>query len=136
MEQTLDCGPFALASLSGNASNAQITEEHASRLLIPFETRLADFMKQLGEFIENHRKATCATLPTITITASPGGKKFIRIVRCENGKPQSVYCFVGVADGGIYKPDGWKRPAPSARGNIYNANPLAGCGPYGVAYLR
>ena len=58
------------------------------------------------------------------------GRKYAKIV---NGG--SVYCFVDRTNGDILKAASWKAPAKHARGNIYDADPLKGVGPYGAAYL-
>lgn len=69
------------------------------------------------------------------------GKKFIRVVRQEKRRDtgeihgRSVYCFIQIDNGDILKAAGWKAPAKHARGSVFNANILEGCGPYGVAYL-
>jgi hypothetical protein len=44
---------------------------------------------------------------------------------------------VEIATGNILKPGGWKAPEPKKipRGNIFGLDPLAGCGPHGVAYV-
>lgn len=68
------------------------------------------------------------------------GKKFVRVVRAVKHGHQitgrSVYCFVQIDNGDILKAASWKAPAKTARGSVFNANMLEGCGPYGVAYLR
>ena|ERR1035437_9901144 len=98
-----------------------------------FEVALSDFLLKLGALLNQNR----GSLPLMTVTRDPGGKKYIRIVRSDGSQGgRSVYCFVGVADGGIYKPAGWASPAPTARGNIYNVDQLQGCGRFGVAYLN
>ena len=100
---------------------------------LSFEAALASFIVKLTEVINAGRSEGL----TCTVKADPGGKKFIRIVKVDPGSMGgSAYCFIGVADGGIYKPAGFKGPAPTARGNIYNENQTQGCGPYGVAYLK
>jgi hypothetical protein len=39
-------------------------------------------------------------------------------------------------NGAILKPDGWKRPAQGARGNIYTGAAKDAVGPHGALYLR
>ena len=68
------------------------------------------------------------------------GQKRTRVVavRTFNGEisdQRSAYYFVDHQTGDILKPDGWKRPANGARGNIFSPNPVEHCGPHGVAYL-
>jgi len=104
---------------------------------LPFKDALAAFLVKLTEMVEAHRLANFPSIPATVFTVSSGGVKFLRIVReSVGGHDRSVYCFVGVADGGVYKAASWKAPAKSARGSIYNRDPLTGCGPYGPAYLK
>jgi hypothetical protein len=63
------------------------------------------------------------------------GQKYARIVYITWGNGQA-YGFVDLATGDLLKADGWKKPAKHKRGSIFNADPLGGCGPYGMAYLR
>lgn len=64
------------------------------------------------------------------------GKRYIRIVYYGSGG-RSAWAFVDKTNGDVLKPDGWKRPAKHARGNIYNLSEaikwLRWTGP---AYLR
>jgi hypothetical protein len=64
------------------------------------------------------------------------GSRYDRVVQ-DDGCQRSVYCFIDRATGDILK-GSWKQPvAPKvARGNIYNADPLAGTTVYGPKYLR
>jgi hypothetical protein len=66
------------------------------------------------------------------------GSKNVRIVRTSVGlgDSRSVHCFVEKATGNILKAAGWKAPAKHARGNIYDADPMAGMTHYGPKYLR
>ncbi len=67
------------------------------------------------------------------------GRKFARVYKVYKvgkGVGRSAYCFVDRSNGTILKTAGWKGPAKGARGNIYAADPLAGVGMYGAAYLR
>lgn len=65
----------------------------------------------------------------------PKGLKYVRIT-VQMGSQLMVYCFVERSTGHILKAASFKAPAKGARGSIYNANPLEGCGPHGVAYLN
>ena len=65
------------------------------------------------------------------------GRKYARIYTVDSrGAKGGVYCFVDRTNGDILKSASWKAPAKGARGNIYAADPLAGVGMYGAAYLR
>jgi hypothetical protein len=71
--------------------------------------------------------------PVIEIMA---GVKYSRIVLMQGPGVRSAYGFIDLTNGDLLKSDGWKKPAKHARGNIFADNPLAGCGPYGMAYLK
>lgn len=62
------------------------------------------------------------------------GKRYARIVKGE-GMHRSVYCFVDMSTGDVYKAASWKKPAKHVRGNISN-DPSAFMTGYGAAYLR
>lgn len=96
-----------------------------------FQTALNAFATQLQAFMDAHRVANFPNMSRELVRIDPGGKKYVRV--CYNG---SAYCFIEKATGDILKPASFKAPAKHARGNIYGENPIAGCGPYGVAYLR
>jgi hypothetical protein len=64
------------------------------------------------------------------------GTKYARIVVSSAGPQRSAYGFIDLTTGDLLKADGWKKPAKHVRGNIYRENPLAGCTPYGMQYLR
>ncbi len=71
------------------------------------------------------------------IVVDPNGKKYIRVVRDGGEHNRSVYCFIDASNGDVLKPDGWKRPAKHARGNIFSSRGgLEACGPHGIAYLK
>lgn len=102
-----------------------------------FKAAVANFIKLLTAFSADYMAKTFPNLTPPSYVITPGGKKYLRVATVDASHGgRSVYCFIGVADGGIYKAAGWKAPAKTARGNIYNANPLDGCGPYGPNYLR
>ena len=42
-------------------------------------------------------------------------------VGVSNDLSRSCHCFVDTTNGDILKPDSYKKPAPRARGNIYDA---------------
>jgi hypothetical protein len=63
------------------------------------------------------------------------GPKYARIAYITFGNAQA-YGFVDLSNGDLLKADGWKKPAKHKRGSIFGTDPLAGCGPYGMCYLR
>ena len=55
------------------------------------------------------------------------GDKYIRVVR-NDGVSKSAHSFIEKAKRDVFKPDGWKRPAKGARGNIYRGVELTDMG--------
>jgi hypothetical protein len=78
------------------------------------------------------------------------GARYIRIASAQRGwsaegvpsdkygeNSRSAWAFIDRTNGDILKPDGWKRPAKHARGNIYDeASWAKWITPYGPGYLR
>jgi hypothetical protein len=52
------------------------------------------------------------------LEAEPG-KRYIRIIAASPGQ-RHAWAFVDTINGDVLKPDGWKRPAKGARGNVYD----------------
>lgn len=67
------------------------------------------------------------------------GKRYARIVRVDTlGDGRSAHAFIDMTNGDILKPDGWKKPAKHARGNIYDTTSYAGStmGSGFITYLK
>jgi len=104
-----------------------------------FDEALVNFVRLLNEAMGRHHAAAFpnSTLKPYVFKIDGAGRKQVRIIHTrEEAHTGSCYCFVEVETGKIMKPAGWKTPEPKRyeRGNIFNANPLQGCGPYGVEY--
>lgn len=104
-----------------------------------FQTALNNWLTKAQKLVTDHELKSFPKLVEIgggtTLSIDPGGKKFIRIVASQyNGKSRSAFAFIDIATGDVLKPDGWKRPAKGARGNIYTEN--LGIGAYGALYAR
>lgn len=98
------------------------------RTVEPFDLEV--FRTQVAVLLRDHRNEKFPNLPLDAVTVKQG-RKYARLF-----KGSSVYCFVALDTGNILKAESVKKPAKHARGNIFNEDPLACCGPYGVAYLR
>lgn len=105
-----------------------------------FETRLAEFVKAVDAYTDEHYRKTLPELhnrgwmPKIELER---GKKYIRVVHSEGASNRRVYCFLDL-QGNIYKADSWKKPAKHVLGSIFDENFSLGKGltVYGGAYLR
>lgn len=100
-----------------------------------FDIAFGAFMVLLQAKMLKHHEAAGFKTPCETFQHTTG-PKYIRVTRHHSTDHGSAYCFVNRENGDILKPAGFKTPAKHARGNIFDADPVKGCGPYGVAYLR
>lgn len=66
------------------------------------------------------------------------GERWIRLYRNEEGSKRggAVWGLIDSHNGNIHKSEGYNRPAPQVRGNIYGESPLSGMAPHGPAYLN
>jgi hypothetical protein len=100
------------------------------------DTDLAAFCAKLNAMVTAFYAANYTKVAAPVISAMTG-PKYARLVAKNPGDQYgSAYGFVDLATGDLLKTSSWKAPAKGARGNIYADNPLAGCTPYGMAYLK
>jgi hypothetical protein len=100
-----------------------------------FVTKLGE-MKTAYHERERQRRFPKNTPQTYTF-AYDKGRKYIRIVTIEHGRPGGVYCFLDFF-GNIWKPASYKGPELNQiRGHIADENIWSNgtLGAYGVAYL-
>lgn len=68
------------------------------------------------------------------------GLRYVRIWSKDasdtSGSRGSAWAFIDKTNGDILKPDGWKKPAKHARGNIYAPNAMEQISWTGPAYLK
>lgn len=63
-------------------------------------------------------------------------KKYVKIIALNDaGKDASVFCFIRIVDGAVFKSASWNTPAKHTRGNICDPTKY-GIGLYGANYLR
>ena len=55
-----------------------------------------------------------------TLEIDAGGIRYLRIFY-RAAESQFVFAFIDMTNGDVMKPDGWKRPAKKARGNLFDA---------------
>jgi hypothetical protein len=98
--------------------------------------QIEKFRAALENMLVQHRAEHFpnSTLPMPSVEISIG-KTFARIIKVD-GSSRSAYGFIDLKNGDLLKAASWKAPALHARGNIFADDMLAGCGPYGMAYLR
>lgn len=100
-----------------------------------FDAALSAWLKVAQDIVDaDHARMGFTAFPPGKVSVDPGGKKYLRIVKTD-GASRSAHSFIDLANGDVLKPDGWKRPAKGARGNIFDAG-RPGVSAYGALYLR
>lgn len=93
------------------------------------------FLPMLTAMSVEHHGKNFPNVPAPTYTMM-GGSKYVRIVQTSHGS-RSSFCFVDLINGDVLKAASWKKPAPTARSNIFDDDiGRSGVGPYGAKYLR
>lgn len=124
------------AALTGDVDAARKLVEARKRL--GFDSALAAWVDRLrGKLTVHYADMLAKGLSGYDKVELEHGPKNVRVITGGEGN-RSVYAFIEKATGNILKAGGWKSPEPKkiVRGNIYAADPLAGCGPYGPAYAN
>jgi len=96
--------------------------------------QIEKFRAALENMLVQHHAERFAVLPPPSIEISTS-KRFARIIK-KDGSSISAYGFIDLKNGDLLKAASWKAPALHARGNIFADDMLAGCEPYGMAYLK
>jgi len=94
---------------------------------------LQNFLVQAQAMLDTYNQSH--GFPRKVLDVDPGRRYTKVVVSNESRSQRSVYCFID-KNGDVLKPASWSAPAKHARGNIHDSNPIAACGPYGIAYLR
>jgi hypothetical protein len=81
----------------------------------------AEFLAEVGRWLADCQaivdKGEDYTRGKLSI--GEGGKRYLRIV-LDHGDGRRVFAFIDTTNGDVLKPDGWKRPAEKARGNLFD----------------
>lgn len=96
--------------------------------------QIEKFRAALEKMLVQYHAERFAVLPPPSIEISTG-KRFARIIK-KDGSSIGAYGFIDLKNGDLLKAASWKAPALHARGNIFADDMLAGCGPYGMNYLK
>lgn len=106
--------------------------EEASGLT--FDAAFASFVAKLTIILNQGDRVSNTPLRPREIFFNMRGTRYVRVWVFYTGETQrQCYCYVDRLTGDVYKPD--SRRAPSikhARGNIFDADPVRGCGKWGV----
>jgi hypothetical protein len=106
-----------------------------------FDLALETFLTKLQAMMDTYYLKTYPkSAMGAKVTADPG-RRYVRIwsESTQDGRvtgSKSAYCFIDTLTGDVLKAATWKGPTKHARGNIFDSNPISGCGPHGTVYLR
>jgi hypothetical protein len=102
-----------------------------------YENTLDSFMKECQVLVDDHMKQY-SWGQKLTITK---GRRYDKIVSEDVGHNFQtgsciVWAFVDKTNGDILMPEGWKKPAKHARGNIYDEDRMLFVNHSGPAYMN
>jgi hypothetical protein len=64
------------------------------------------------------------------LSIAPGGRRYAKVVAHDrDGRRERVHAFIDLITGDVLRAEGWRKPAPGARGNIFDPDA-------GVRWLR
>jgi hypothetical protein len=88
-----------------------------------FDGAMGKFKAHAQKQIDDYYKANFPNSKTKPTLHYSDGEKYIRVTKVEPGqKTGSAHSFIDKATGDVLKPDGFKRPAKGARGNIFSGD--------------
>lgn len=98
------------------------------------EQDIIDFVAKVQALVNAHY---AKNLPNLTPSAieTSWGARFIKLISVDPAQ-RSVYGFIEIATGNIFKAASWAAPAKHVRGNIHSPDCMKACTPYGIVYLR
>jgi hypothetical protein len=92
--------------------------------------------QQIESFAQALRGIVAPSRPNVLVEYGP---RWARVVtKSFDQKNSSVYCFVDIQNGDIWKASSWRQPQKNGkRGNVFEADyGLHCCSAYGLKYLR
>ena len=95
--------------------------------------QIEKFVTECQKLIDKHAVEQQMMLSKSTLSIE-WGKKYAKIVASSLSQ-KSVYCFVDLSTGDVFKAASWSRPAKHVRGNI-EGDVSSFMTPYGAAYLK
>ena len=102
-----------------------------------FREKFADFLDLCQKLVDEHMR-NYSWESKLSVTK---GRRYDKII-CEDvhkeprrNNSKRVWAFVDKINGDILKPEGWKKPAKHARGNIYDEDRMLFMSYSGPAYM-
>lgn len=106
----------------GAASKAMLAARKAGAKP-SFDGAMTKFKAHAQKQIDDYYAANFPNSKTKPTLHYSDGEKYIRVTKVEPGqKTGSAHSFIDKATGDVLKPDGFKRPAKGARGNIFSGD--------------
>ena len=106
----------------GGAARGMMAARKAAAAKPTLERSMSKFKAHAQGVINDYYKANFPKQTPPTLHYSDG-EKYIRVTRVDAGsKTGSAHAFIDKATGDVLKPDGYKRPAKGARGNIHTGD--------------
>ena len=99
-----------------------------------YETTLDSFLIKCQELVNEYMKQYSWN-NKLTVEK---GRRYDKIVSKDDGSSANqsrVWAFIDKTNGDILKPEGWKKPAKHARGNIYEEDRMLFVSYSGPAYM-
>ena len=99
------------------------------------EKAIKEWCEYCQSLLDNYFASMFPTLETPEITFTVG-RKYVKVIRNEE-QGGSVWAFIDMVSGDIYKPASWRAPAKHVRGNIFNEDGGKTCVTcHGINYLK
>ena len=94
-------------------------------------------MKNIEDFVEELNVKWPQNTPYKDCFILTVAKKYYKVWRSRDGvKANSIYAFIDIETGDLYRPASLTQPAKHIRGNINDESGIDACEEYGVKYLR
>lgn len=92
-----------------------------------------NFLVKAQEMLDAHAEEQGYSRKVLSLRE---GRRYTKVVEYSSILGESVFCFIDNRNGDVLKAATFRGPAKGARGNIHDANPIAGINPYGANYMR
>ena len=105
-------------------------------MIVDYETTLDSFLKECQKLVDEHTKRYSWESKLSVNKGRRYDKIIVEDVHEESRRnSKMVWGFVDKTNGNILKPEGWKKPAKHARGNIYDEDRMLFVYHNGPAYM-
>ena len=112
--------------------------------MIEFNKRLQVWLEGAQKIVDDYYRASFPNLffgeEYLELKAT-AGRRYVKIEthcpRITSGNRHMVFAFIDMTNGDVLKAATWRKPAKTARGNIFNTDDGLTCvSPFGIKYLK